>query len=323
MRQGRRRIVDRATKRTLSLLTCTALALAALAVPVLLIWHGPAQALGPTAAVLDIGVLVFREGLECILVLAAITAGTAGAGATSWQPISAGVAAGCVCTLITWRVAVSLVEDLSTKISALTLQAVTGLIAVLVLLLVMNWFFHKVYWAGWISMHTRKRQTLLREANQGKQRRRSLWLGFALLGFTSFYREGFEIVLFLQSYRMRLGGLPVACGVLMGVLLSGMVAIATFVAHRRLPYRRMLVLTGILIGGVLLVLVGEPAQEMQLARWLPTTNIPVLARIVPPWSGVWFSVFPTVETLAAQLIAAMLILGSYFIARSEARREAR
>ena len=31
-----------------------------------------------SAAVLDIGVLVFREGLECVLVLAAITAGTAG-----------------------------------------------------------------------------------------------------------------------------------------------------------------------------------------------------------------------------------------------------
>jgi high-affinity iron transporter len=30
---------------------------------------------GSAAAVLDIGVLVFREGLECVLVLAAVTAG--------------------------------------------------------------------------------------------------------------------------------------------------------------------------------------------------------------------------------------------------------
>ncbi|MEY2503774.1 MAG: high-affinity iron transporter, partial [Verrucomicrobiota bacterium] len=32
----------------------------------------------PTVAFLDIGVLVFREGLECILVLAAITASMTG-----------------------------------------------------------------------------------------------------------------------------------------------------------------------------------------------------------------------------------------------------
>jgi high-affinity iron transporter len=45
----------------------------------------------------------------------------------------------------------------------------------------------------------------------------------------------------------------------------------------------MLVLTGIMLGGVLLVMVGEQAQEMQLAHWLPSTYIPAIARIVPPW----------------------------------------
>ena len=58
----------------------------------------------------------------------------------------------------------------------------------------------------------------------------------------------------------------------------------------------MLVLTGIMLGGVLLVMVGEQAQEMQLAHWLPTTPIPWLANLIPGWMGLWFSVFPTVET---------------------------
>jgi high-affinity iron transporter len=107
---------------------------------------------------------------------------------------------------------------------------------------------------------------------------------------------------------------------LIGVLLSTIVAILTFFAHRRLPYRQMLILTGILLGGVLLVMVGEQAQEMQLAHWLPTTYIPPIARIVPPWAGTWLSVFPTVETLTAQFIAAILVLGSYVMAGSEAQR---
>jgi high-affinity iron transporter len=137
----------------------------------------------------------------------------------------------------------------------------------------------------------------------------------ALLGFTTFYREGVEVVLFLQSYRLKLGGSSVFNGVLLGLLFTGIVAVLTFVAHRKLPYKKMLVLTGVLLGVVLLVMVGEQAQEMQLAHWLPTTVIPSLARITPAWMGLWFSIFPTVQTLMAQAIAAVLVVGSYFVAR--------
>jgi high-affinity iron transporter len=147
-------------------------------------------------------------------------------------------------------------------------------------------------------------------------------LGRALLGFTSFYREGFEVVLFLQSYRMKLGGQPVFFAVLIGMVFSGTIAILTFLANRRLPHRRMLVLTGIMLGGVLLVMVGVQAQEMQLAHWLPRTDIPALDRIVPPWTGVWFSIFPTVEKLAAQCVSAVLVLSSYFAARLKGMRRA-
>jgi high-affinity iron transporter len=85
-----------------------------------------------------------------------------------------------------------------------------------------------------------------------------------------------------------------------------------------IPYRRMLVFTGVMLGLVLLVMVGEQAQEMQFARWLPTTPIP-LARVIPGWMGLWFEIFPTVETLAAQLLAAALVVGSFLLARPQGR----
>jgi high-affinity iron transporter len=66
---------------------------------------------------------------------------------------------------------------------------------------------------------------------------------------------------------------------------------------------------------VLLVMVGEEAQEMQLARWLPTTEIPSLVHLIPSWMGLWFSVFPTVETLSAQTLAGILVFGSYVTAQ--------
>lgn len=201
------------------------------------------------------------------------------------------------------------------NVNALYIQAATGLLAIIVLLIVMNWFFHKLYWTGWISLHNKRKHELIKEATEQSTSLRRVFFGMALLGFTSFYREGVEVVLFLQSYRLRLGGQPVLYGVIFGLLFTSIVAGLTFVAHRKLPYKKMLVLTGIMLGGVLLVMVGEQAQEMQLAHWLPATPIPWLTNIVPAWMGLWFSIFPTVETLAAQAIAGGAVIGSYFMAQ--------
>jgi high-affinity iron transporter len=273
------------------------------------------------SAIVDISVLVFREGLECVLVLAAITASMVGSSESLRRPIGAGVVVAFGATLVTWWIAVRLVDRLTESIPALHVQALTGLLAIVVLLVVMNWFFHKVYWSGWISLHTKRKRDLLERAESGAGAG-GVRMGLIALGFTSFYREGFEVVLFLQSYRLRLGLGPVLYGVTIGAALALIVAALTFVAHHRLPYKKMLVATGVLLGIVLLVMVGEEAQEMQLAGWLSQTPAPGLGWI-PPWAGLWFAVFPTVETLTAQAIAAALVIGSYAMVNLQLARTRR
>jgi high-affinity iron transporter len=300
------------------------LALAALFVAGVLVWQGVVAqgAPDPTVAhttllvaILDIGVLVFREGLECVLVITAITASMVGNNQIHRRPIAVGAGIAFAATLITWFIAVGIVKDLSQNISALDLQAATGLLAVVVLLVVMNWFFHKIYWGGWVTMHNRKKKSLLTGAGDEEISKARLLWGLGLLGFTSLYREGFEVVLFLQSYYLQMGGKIVLAGAALGLFFSGIVAVLTFIAHQKLPYRKMLILTGVMLGFVLLVMVGEQAQEMQLAHWIPTTPIASLQNVIPAWTGLWFSIFPTVETLAAQLVAAGLVIGSYFAMR--------
>ena len=168
----------------------------------------------------------------------------------------------------------------------------------------MNWFFHKVYWTGWISLHNKKKRSLLKSANGAEVSKARLLWGLGLLGFSSFYREGFEVVLFLQSYRLRMGGTIVLEGVVLGLFFTAIVAVLTFVAHHHLPYKKMLVLTGVMLGAVLLVMVGESAFEMQQALWIPTTTVNWLANVMPAWMGMWFAVFPTVQTMVAQVLAA-------------------
>jgi len=273
----------------------------------------------PTVAFMDIGVLVFREGLECVLVIAAITASMTGSNQVHRRPVAIGAGIAFLATLITWFVAVQIIGQLTESVPALELQAATGLLAVIVLLVIMNWFFHRIYWGEWIRAHNRRKKALFANSN-GQSSRQSLFWGLTLLGFTSLYREGFEVVLFLQSYNLQLGGGVVLKGALLGVSLSGIVAVLTFVLQKHLPYRKMLISTGILLGVVLLVMVGEEAQEMQLAHWISRTDISWLTNVIPAWMGMWFAVFPTYETMAAQLLAAILVVGSYYGARQTLQR---
>jgi high-affinity iron transporter len=298
-------------------------ALAALPVIAILIWQGVTSSGNPDptvqdttrlSAILDTAVLVFREGLESILVLAAITAGLSRKQDNMASPIFLGASAGFLATLATWFFVRGIVEDISVNVSYLALQAGTGLLAVVVLLVVMNWFFHKVYWGGWISAHNRQKKKIIESAEHGRSPGMVFW-GLVLLGLTSVYREGFEVVLFLQSYYLKLGGWTVLYGSALGLVLTLVVAVLTFWMHTRMPYRKMLIITGVLLGVVLLVMVGEEANEMQLAGWLSKTTIqPLVAYIPDPsWPNVWFSLFPYWETMIAQLIALVLVVGSYFL----------
>jgi hypothetical protein len=103
-----------------------------------------------------------------------------------------------------------------------TVQAATGIPALIVLLIVMNWFFHKVYWTGWISHHHKRRRGLLSSDPETNQRR--MLMGLALLGFTSVYRECFEVVIFLQNLRELYGASVVLEGVVIGCLFTGALA---------------------------------------------------------------------------------------------------
>jgi high-affinity iron transporter len=260
------------------------------------------------AVVLNGGILVFREGLETILVLAAVTASMKGAQEVLRLPIAAGAGLALAASGLTWIVVVAGISAVNAP--ELDIQAATGLLAVIVLLVVMNWFFHNVYWTAWISHHNQRRQRLLSGGSDARQR---LWAGLVLLGFTSVYREGFEVVLFLQNLRLQAGTLPVLGGVAIGLFLSGIVAYITFIAHHRLPYKKMLVLTGVMLGAVLVVMVGESGQELQQAAWISTTRLPLA---IPDWAGLWFATFPTLETLLMQALAVVLVLGSYLVAEN-------
>lgn len=292
------------------------LGLGGLVVAGALVWQGitsggnpdpTASNLSMGAVLLNTGLIVFREGLEAILVLAALTASLVKSDQSYRRPIAAGAGAAFLASVASWFIAIALLDAVNAP--QLDIQAATGILAVVVLLVIMNWFFHKVYWTGWISMHNKRRRQLMKKADDNHSR---TLMGLALLGFSAVYREGFEIVLFLQNLRLNAGSEVVLKGVAIGLAFTAVVGVLTFMAHHRLPHKKMLVVTGVMLAGVLVVMVGESVQEMQQAHWLATTPVDLA---IPAWMGMWFAVFPTVESLVAQALAALLVAGSYVVSR--------
>jgi high-affinity iron transporter len=279
--------------------------------------------LSRTTVVVNSAILVFREGLECVLVLAAITASMRGSSAHHRRPIAVGGLVGLVASVATWFLAVWVIGMFGG--TGVNVQAATGIPAIIVLLLIMNWFFHNAYWTGWIKSHNTRRKALTGPAAEagGDGVTRAAFLGLALLGFSSVYREGFEIVLFLQSLRVGYGASVVLEGVALGLLFTVAAGVVTFVLHRRLPYKRLLIVTFALLVVVLFVMVGEQVNEMQLAGWIGTTTF----WDSPGWLGTWFSVFGNVETVVAQAVAVIAVVGSYLLAQElrvkRPRRQAR
>src|SRR5262249_61971735 len=87
---------------------------AAACVVAMLVWQGvTAQGVpdplrpntSPTVAFLDIGILVFREGLECILVLAAVTSSMSGAKRGDRRPVAFASGFAFVGAFVPWAVA--------------------------------------------------------------------------------------------------------------------------------------------------------------------------------------------------------------------------
>ena len=130
-------------------------------------------------------------------------------------------------------------------------------------------------------------------------------------------------MLFLQALELSSGLWVVLEGVALGGIAVAAVAVATFVLERKLPYKKMLIVTGVLLTVVLVVMVGKTARTLQGVGWLPITPLD----IDPPyWMGLWLGIFPTVETIVAQIAAAVFVVGSYVLAeriRTRGRRSAR
>jgi high-affinity iron transporter len=254
----------------------------------------------PGATISNTAIIVFREGLEAVLILVALMGSLRSHDAKPHRRMMfLGALLACLAAAVTGllfsRVLTTVIKQQNELVAWVSLLA-TG-----VMLLITNWFFHKIYWTDNLAtLHNRKANVLA-------------WggmFGLFTLGFTSIYREAFETALFLQPLLLTAGDGVVLQGFLIGLAGVLIIAVIVFLLNTRLPYKRLLVVTGVLIGAVLVSLVGNTVYAIQVVGWMPIS--PIGTVLIPRWMEQWFGVYPTWQGVGFQIAAIVVVLGSYF-----------
>jgi high-affinity iron transporter len=110
----------------------------------------------------------------------------------------------------------------------------------------------------------------------------------------------------------------VLLGTLAGLAFTLLLGWVTFALQARLPYKKMLLVTGVLIGVVLVTMVGKTVHAFQVVGWLPIS--PIRGLPLPHWVSMWFGLFATWQGIAFQVAAATFVIGSYFLAERLRKR---
>jgi high-affinity iron transporter len=259
--------------------------------------------------------ILFREGVEAVLLVAILLGSLAAGSASNYKrPLAIGVGAAVVATGILFLLA-TLVIDVA-PLSRELLEAVTALIAVVVLIGVSFWLVAR--------LEHRRRMEFMR-ARVASAMAAGTAAAFVGLGFTAVFREGFETVLFYQALALFAEGLIlwVVLGAVVAAIALGGVGYAILRLGKQLPLRPML------IGGasVLLLLsiafVGNAVYSLQAADYITAT--PVAHPRLPVFLAELTGIHPTTQGLAIQAaFLAVYVLGAlYVFAWQPARRRRR
>jgi high-affinity iron transporter len=244
--------------------------------------------------------ILFREGLEALLVIIALVAATREAGQQSRaRDIYAGALIAIVLSLgLAWVVNHIIGDNTSD-----TLEGVFQLLAAATLFYVSSWITAKMQARHWRSFINAK----VAAAHRGDGA--SIALG--LTAFLAVMREGAETIVFFQALLAGATEQAERHAVTVGIVAGAIALAATFVVLRRLtrliPIGPVFSVTSVLLYGLAVIFAGQGIASFQESGLVSATFIAHLPTV--PMIGL----FPTVQTIAAQAILLILALAALIV----------
>lgn len=247
--------------------------------------------------------ILLREGVEALLVVVGMLAFLKKADRTDVLPhVHAGWIAALAAGGATWAVA-TYVVGISGASREVT-EGVSSLFAAVVLLGVGLWMHQKSTAGRW--------QAYLKDKLSSAMSRRSAWALFAL-AFVAVYREVFETVLFYSALAADGNGSALLAGLLGGIAILALIAWLLLRTSARMPIGKFFAVSSLLVAVLAVVLAGKGVAGLQEAGWLGVS--PIAAPRIEA-----LGMFPTAQTLAAQLATLAIALIGFGFNALTARR---
>jgi high-affinity iron transporter len=263
--------------------------------------------LAPTIAFTSSFAVVFREGLESVLILGAILTYLEASRNTKYKKyVHYGVVLAIAATAVTWIIA-SYIIDISGANREL-IEAIAALSATAVLFYVSFWILNKIEHKKWMEFVKAK---VWQASTTGGV------AVFVLLSFFTVYREGFETVLFYEAMFgfAKYMELYVGLGFVAGLAVLLAVYYATRKIGKRLPLKMLFGLTMGVGAYLSIAFLGNAIRELQTLDIVPFTSllgiIPRLEINMAKMTGI----YPTLESVIGQilLLAVYLAAASYVL----------
>ena len=257
--------------------------------------------------------IIVREGLEAILVIAAIIAYLAKSGnGKNLKNVYLGAILGIVASFIAaailaWAKSAFVGAGMAQEV----IEGITALIAVCVLFYVSNWMISKAEAATWSRYIDSRVQS-------GVERNSAFALAFT--AFLSVFREGAEVVLFYQPMLSEGNPGMVWAGFGAGCVVLVFVYLAITKLSIRLPIKVFFTATSILMAVMCVSFLGSGIKELAEGNVFDLTlNVPG----VPENDVIQiFGIYPWLETLGPQLILAVILLVTFMIAHYRGKMDA-
>ncbi len=267
--------------------------------------------LAPTLAATAGFTLLFREGLEAALLLAAIMAYLASSRNLALRRgVWLGAGAAVVATVLTYVVATYLVAI--APVSRELISAITSVVAVVIL-------FYLSFWM--LGQGERKRNLEFMRARVSQAVQSGSLMAIGLVSFTALYREGFETVLFYQALAVASGSVQsyMYLGMGMAALAIALVFAVLFRLERKLPTALLFRFTVSITAVLAIAFVGNGLRAFQEAGWLSVTNVYGILPDLGPSVASLTGLHPTLETLLGQGLLALIYLIGLVLFRLRSR----
>jgi high-affinity iron transporter len=250
--------------------------------------------------------ILFREGVEAVLLIAILLGSLAAGSAANYKrPLGIGIAAAGVATALTWVLA-TVVIDIA-PVNRELLEAITALIAVVVLIAVSFWLVQR--------LEHRRRMEFMR-ARTASAIAAGSTAAFVGLGFTAVYREGFETVLFYQALSLFAEGLGlwVALGAGAAVVALAGVGYAILGLGKKLPLKPMLITGASILLLLSVAFTGNAVRSLQSADVITATPVHAGWARLPVFVAELTGIHPTSQGLIAQaVLLAIFALGAAWV----------